>query len=103
MQDAPPKRRTRVLNLFIILALGMVSLPTYSSDTAPAPLLSESAALSLLSDLAGDGGQEGGFFHGSGLPGFTEYPQGILSVINGFSGLVHCASFPILPQAPPAI
>ena len=102
MQDAQQKCRKRVLSLFMILALGLVSLPSYSSDTAPAPLFCESAFCPLLSDVTNDGGLEGGLSDGNRSRDFSLHPNGIHSGIKGFSGLVHCASFPVLPQAPPA-
>ncbi|WP_296935451.1 hypothetical protein [uncultured Marinobacter sp.] len=86
----------------MILALALVSLPAHSSDTAPAPLFCESAFCPLLSDVTNDGGQEGGLSHGNRLRDFSLHQNSTLSGASGFSGLVHCASFPILPQAPPA-
>ena len=103
MQDARQKCRKRVLSLFMILALGLVSLPSYSSDTALAPLSCDSAFCQLLSDVTSDGGQEGVLSHGNRIRDFSLHPNGIHSGIKGFSGLVHCASFPVLPQAPPGI
>jgi hypothetical protein len=103
MQDAQQKCRTQVLSLFIILALGLVSLPTHSSDTAPAPLSCDAAFCPLLSDVTSDGGQEGGLSHGNRMRDFSLHPAGVLPGIRGYSGVVHCASFPVLPQAPPGI
>jgi hypothetical protein len=102
MQDAQQKCRTRVLSLLMILALGLVSLPTFASDATPGSLFCESAVCPLLSDVTSDGGLEGGLSDGNRSRDFSLHPNGILSGIKGFSGLVHCASFPVLPQAPPA-
>lgn len=102
MQDAQQKCRTQVLSLLMILALGLISLPTYASDAIPAPLFCESGFCPLLSDVTSDGGLEGGLSDGNRSRDFVLRPNGILSGIKGFSGLVHCASFPVLPQAPPA-
>lgn len=101
MQDAQKKCRTQVFSLFMILALGLVSLPTYSSDTAPVPLPCESAFCPVVSDVTSDGGQEGGLSHGNRMRDFGLHPNGILSGTKAYSGVVHCASFPVLPQAPP--
>ena len=102
MQDAQQKCRMRVPSLLMILALGLISLPAYASDANPAPLFCESGLCPLLSDVTSDGGLEGGLCDGNRSQGFSLHQNGILSGIKGFSGLVHCASFPVLPQAPPA-
>lgn len=102
MKDAQQKCRIRVLSLLMILALGLISLPTSASDATPAPLFCESGFCPLLLDVTSDGGLESGLCDGNGSRDFSLHQNGILSGIRGFSGLVHCASFPFLPQAPPA-
>ncbi|ADP99697.1 hypothetical protein HP15_3933 [Marinobacter adhaerens HP15] len=53
--------------------------------------------------MTSDGGQEGGLSHGNRMRDFSLHPAGVLPGIRGYSGVVHCASFPVLPQAPPGI
>ncbi|SNB58414.1 hypothetical protein SAMN04487880_2797 [Marinobacter sp. es.042] len=103
MQDAQQKCWSQAVSLFMILALGLVSSPSHSSDSAPAPLYYDSALCPLLSDVTCDGGQEGGLSHGNRTRDFSLYPAGALPGIRSYSGVVHCASFPVLPQAPPGI
>jgi hypothetical protein len=102
MQDARKDCRNQVLSLFIFLALALGSLPTYAADTASSPLLCDSASCLLLPDATSDGGQEGGLSHGDHSRHFKLPPKATLSEIQGFRGPVHCASFPVLPQAPPS-
>jgi hypothetical protein len=101
MQDAPHNCRIQALCLVIILALGLVSLPTHSAENAPAPLACEPESCLGFSDAMGDGAQEGGAPGSDRFRDFILTPDCILSEIRGFSGLVPCASFPVLPQAPP--
>lgn len=98
MQDAHQNCRIRFLRLLIVLALGLVVLPAYAGGDAPVPLACESTSCLLLSDVMADGAALPG---GDRLRDFTLTPDGILSERRGFSGLVPCASFPVLPQAPP--
>ena len=98
MQDAHQNCRKRLLHLFILLVFGLVSLPTLSADDTPAAMACESASCLLVSDVMADGAALHG---GDRLRNVILIPDAILSGLPGFSGLVHCASFPVLPQAPP--
>ncbi|WP_417565210.1 hypothetical protein [Marinobacter sp.] len=101
MQDAHHSCRIQVRRLVIILTLALVSLPTYSAENAPAPLAGEAASGLLLPDVMGDGPQEGEVPGSDHLRDSTASPDCAPSEIRGFSGPVPCASFPVLPQAPP--
>jgi hypothetical protein len=98
MQDAHQNCRIRFLRLLIVLALGLVALPAHADDDAPVSLACESTSCLLMSDVMADGAALPG---GDRLRHFSVTPEAILSGFRGFSGLVPCASFPVLPQAPP--
>ncbi|MBU2955025.1 hypothetical protein [Marinobacter sp. F3R08] len=101
MQDAHTYCRIQGLRLVFILALGLVSLPSHSADTASASLFCESASCLIFPDVTSDGGPEGGVSDGSHLRDIILHPDSILADSRGFSGQVPCASFPVMPQAPP--
>ncbi|WP_162893741.1 MULTISPECIES: hypothetical protein [Marinobacter] len=90
-----------MLRLVIILALGLDSLLAYSAENTPVLPGCEPVSCLLCSDAMGDGAQEGDVPGSDRLRDFTLTPGGILCEIRSFSGLVPCASFPVLPQAPP--
>lgn len=101
MQDAHQNISLLVLRVVVILALGLTPLFSPAADNNLIPMACEGASCVPPTDTQGDTGQDGE------APGATRpyederYPSLDPSGIPGFTGFVHCASFPVLPQAPP--
>lgn len=101
MQDAQCNPRLPAAGLVILTALFLFSGFAFSKDGESTPLVFESGNCLIIGESTGDGGHE---------PGLSRNEQGIPtaplvgachSAIPANPRLAHCASFPVLPQAPP--
>lgn len=101
MQDAHPNCRSRVFGFILILVTGLVCIPAQSAELALTSLNADSSSGLVVSNATGDGALEGDAPRCSIPPGPVGAERPGVFPSGGYRGPVPCASFPVMPQAPP--
>ncbi|TNE74162.1 MAG: hypothetical protein EP339_11130 [Gammaproteobacteria bacterium] len=103
MQDAQQYARPKVLCALILFAFGLSVFLSHSVQADSTFMACGGVSCLMADDVAGDGNQDGELTRGVVFSGFVSPLACDSSVSLPHAVLVHRASFPVLPQAPPLV
>jgi len=101
MQDAQCTPRLPAAGLFMLVVLFVFSGFALSTDGDSTLLVCESGTCLIFGESTGDGGHEPGMSRDERRTQNAPLVSHCHSAIPVNPRLAHCASFPVLPQAPP--